>query len=150
MSFPCFRRFKADSGLLMKRELVITPNPIDEQSLAGTRQVSAGAGAVVSFMGYVRGTEDGAPILALQYEAFQEMAEHQFSLIFDQVEARWPVASVRVVHRVGTVDTSQPSLWVEVIAPHRAEAFAACQWLVDEMKKVVPIWKKPVPVTAAR
>ena len=51
--------------------------------------------------------------------------------------------SVRLVHRVGMVKVNEPSLWVEVVTPHRGEAFAACQWLIDEMKRVVPIWKKP-------
>ena len=72
------------------------------------------------------------------------MAEHQFHLLFDQVEKRWPVESIRLVHRTGAVAVGEPSLWVEVIAPHRAEAFAACQWLIDEMKRVAPIWKKPL------
>ena len=52
--------------------------------------------------------------------------------------------SVRLVHRVGVVKVNEPSLWVEVVAPHRGEAFAACQWLIDEMKRTVPIWKKAV------
>ncbi len=127
----------------MKRELLISQDPIDETRLGSGRVVPADMGAVVCFMGYVRGTEAGDPIEALEYESFREMAEHQFSLLFDQLEARWPVSSVRLVHRVGLVNASEPSLWVEIVAPHRGEAFAACQWLVDEMKRVVPIWKKP-------
>jgi molybdopterin synthase catalytic subunit len=70
------------------------------------------------------------------------MAEHQFGLLLDAIEKRWPVESVRLVHRIGMVKVNEPSLWVEVVAPHRGEAFAACQWLIDEMKKVVPIWKR--------
>lgn len=127
----------------MKRELRITWDPIDERGLAAGRMMPPDMGAVVCFMGYVRGTEGGTPIESLEYESFQQMAEHQFGLLFDQLEARWPVSSLRLVHRVGVVKACEPSLWVEVIAPHRAEAFAACQWLVDQMKKVVPIWKKP-------
>jgi molybdopterin synthase catalytic subunit len=73
------------------------------------------------------------------------MAEHQFNLLFDEMAKRWPIESVRLVHRIGVVKVNEPSLWVEVVAPHRGEAFAACQWLIDEMKRVVPIWKKPVP-----
>ena len=99
-------------------------------------------GAVVSFLGLVRDTEGEARISALEYEVFEEMARHQFGLMFDELEKRWPIESVRLVHRVGVVKVNEPSLWVELIAPHRAEAFAACQWLVDEMKRVVPIWKK--------
>ncbi len=101
-------------------------------------------GAVVCFLGVVRGVEEGAAISALEYETFQKMAERQFNLLFEEMEKRWPVESVRLVHRVGVVKVSEPSLWVEVIAPHRGEAFAACQWLIDEMKRTVPIWKKPV------
>ena len=101
-------------------------------------------GAVVYFLGVVRGTEEGAAIQAIDYESFQAMAEHQFNLLFDEMEKRWPIESVRLVHRVGVVQVNEPSLWVEVVAPHRQEAFAACQWLIDEMKRIVPIWKKPI------
>jgi molybdopterin synthase catalytic subunit len=128
----------------MRRELSITNEPIDEAALLSRRKLSSGMGAVVYFMGVVRGTEAGQSIGALEYEAFQRMAEHQFHLLFDTMEKRWPVESVRLVHRCGVVQVSEPSLWVEVVAPHRAEAFAACQWLIDEMKRVVPIWKKPL------
>jgi molybdopterin synthase catalytic subunit len=128
----------------MKRELRITTDPIDEAGLARQRVASQGAGAVALFLGIVRGSEDGMPIRAIDYETFQEMAEHQFQLLFDQMRQRWPVESVRLVHRMGVVPVNEPSLWVEIIAPHRAEAFAACQWLIDEMKRVVPIWKKPL------
>jgi len=103
-------------------------------------------GAAVYFLGVVRGTEEDRPILALDYEAFKPMAEHQFNLLFDQAEKKWPLESVRVVHRLGLVLTGEASLWIEVIAPHREEAFAACQFIVSEMKRVVPIWKKPFPL----
>ena len=128
----------------MKRQLAIASAPIDEAALVRSRMLSAEAGAVVCFTGVVRGSEDGHTISAIEYEAFQQMAEHQFHLLFDEMEKRWPVESVRLVHRVGVVKVNEPSVWVEVIATHRAETFAACQWLIDEMKRVVPIWKKPI------
>jgi len=128
----------------MKRELHIGPEPVDETLFTARRAMSAGMGAVVCFSGVVRGQEDGAAIEAIEYEAFQKMAEHQFHLLFDQMEKRWPIESVKLAHRVGVVKVNEPSLWVEVVAPHRGEAFAACQWLIDEMKRVVPIWKKPI------
>src|SRR6476469_3592469 len=106
--------------------------------------MSAASGAVVYFIGVVRETEDGKVIKAIDYETFEKMADHQFSLLFDEMEKRWPLESVRLVHRVGVVKVNEPSLWVEIVAPHRGEAFAACQWLIDEMKRVVPIWKKPL------
>ncbi len=128
----------------MQRSLLITPEPIDEAALVGRRKLSTGMGAAVYFTGVVRGDEAGEPIRALEYEAFTRMVEHQFNLLFDELEKRWPLESVRLVHRVGPVPVNAASLWVEVVAPHRAEAFAACQWLIDEMKRVVPIWKKPM------
>lgn len=128
----------------MKREVTITTEPIDEAGLLARRAMSPGMGAAVYFAGVVRGTEDGVPISAIDYEAFQKMAQHQFELIFRELQRRWPVESVRIVHRLGRVKVNEPSLWVEVVAAHRGEAFAACQFLIDEMKRVVPIWKQPL------
>ncbi len=128
----------------MKRQLIITHEQIDEAALTAGRSASPSMGAIIHFLGVVRGTEGEAMISAIEYEAFQKMAEHQFGLLFDEMEKRWPIESVRLVHRIGVVKVSEPSLWVEIIAPHRGEAFAACQWLIDEMKRVVPIWKKPL------
>src|SRR6266704_2754925 len=128
----------------MLRHLLITPNPLDEPLLLAARKMSDRMGAAVYFLGVVRDSEQGQSIKALEYESFQRMAEHQFNLLFDQMEKRWPIESIRVVHRIGIIKVNEPSLWVEVISPHRGEAFAACQWLIDEMKKAVPIWKKPL------
>jgi molybdopterin synthase catalytic subunit len=128
----------------MKRQLTINAEPIDEPALMAQRTMSGGMGAAVYFAGIVRGTEGDTAIKAIEYEAFHKMAEHQFGLLFDEMEKRWPIESVRLVHRLGVVNVNEPSLWVEVVAPHRGEAFAACQWLIDEMKRVVPIWKKPL------
>jgi molybdopterin synthase catalytic subunit len=128
----------------MKRWLRIQTEPIDEARLAADRSISRGIGAVVYFLGVVREQEGDATIAGLDYEAFEKMAVHQFGKIFDAVEQRWPVESIRLVHRTGPVRVNESSLWVEVTAPHRGEAFAACQFLIDEMKKVVPIWKRPL------
>ena len=128
----------------MKRQFIITTKLIDESALLGQRKMSHGMGAAIYFLGVVRETEGEEKISAIEYEAFQKMAGHQFEIIFQEIEKRWPIESIRVVHRVGVVKVNEPSLWVEVIAPHRSEAFAACQWLIDEMKRAVPIWKKPV------
>ena len=128
----------------MKRQLTLTPDPINEPALVTGRLLSSGMGAVVNFLGVVRGSEDGQAISAIEYEAFEKMVTHQVNLLFDELEQRWPIESVRLVHRIGVVKVNEPSLWVEVVAPHRGEAFAACQWLIDEMKRVVPIWKRPL------
>jgi molybdopterin synthase catalytic subunit len=128
----------------MKRQLTIASEPIDEAALLAQREMSSGMGAAIYFLGVVREAEGAEKISAIDYEAFHQMAERQFNLLFDEIEKRWPIESVRLVHRVGVVKVGEPSLWVEIIAPHRGEAFAACQWLIDEMKQVVPIWKKPL------
>lgn len=127
----------------MKCHLTITTDPIDEALLSGNRQTSSEAGAVIVFSGIVRGTEDENSISGIDYEAHEAMARHQFEKIFDAVAEQWPIESIRLIHRIGPVRVKEPSLWVEVIAGHRGEAFAACQWLIDEMKQKVPIWKHP-------
>jgi molybdopterin synthase catalytic subunit len=124
----------------MKTQLTLTSNPIPES----TPLMTDGMGAVVTFHGVVRGTEDGEPIRAIDYEANEPMVRHQFELIFAAIEKQWPIESIHLIHRVGEVAENDPSLRVEVIAPHRAEAFAACQFLIDEMKAKVPIWKRAV------
>ena len=128
----------------MKRHFVITDQPIDEAALVSSRTALKGMGAAVYFSGIVRDLEEGSTIKALEYEAFRPMAERQFHLIFDQVQNQWPVESIRLVHRLGRVPVGETALWVEVIAPHRGEAFAACLYVIEEMKRLVPIWKKPV------
>ena len=130
--------------MLMKRELTLTKQPIEEAALLAKRAMSAAMGAAVYFAGVVRGSEEGAVIQAIDYESFEKMVRHQFELIFQEIEKRWPIESVRLVHRLGVVKVGEPSLWVEIVAPHRGEAFAACQFLIDEMKRTVPIWKKAI------
>ena len=129
----------------MKQEILITREAIDGSALAAARASGPGMGAVVHFLGVVRGSEEGEPIEAIDYTAFVQMAEVQFQKLLDEAARRWPLESVRVVHRLGVVRVGEPSLWMEVVSPHRAEAFDACRWIIDEMKRVVPIWKRPVP-----
>ncbi len=129
----------------MHRSLLLTASPIDEVDLIRSRPAATTCGAVLVFNGIVRGEESGAAIGGLDYEAFERMAIHQFDRLFDELETRWPrVESLRLVHRTGPVAAGETSLWLEIRSPHRAEAFAAGQWLIDEMKRVVPIWKRPM------
>jgi molybdopterin synthase catalytic subunit len=134
----------------MKRAVRITTAAIDEAALASIRAISRSVGAVIAFQGIVRESEGVAKIVGIEYEAFEAMAQHQFQKILTEIEARWPIESVRIVHRIGFVAANEASLWVEVTAGHRGEAFAACQYLIDQMKLRVPIWKRPIesPATA--
>jgi len=133
----------------MKRSLTISTDPIDEAALVAAREASDGMGAANYFSGIVRAQEGETTIAAIDYEAFHEMAKHQFNLIFDEIEQKWPIESIRLVHRIGVVKVNESSLWVEIIAPHRGESFEVCQWLIDQMKLKVPIWKKPISTTDA-
>ncbi len=132
----------------MKSDLLITTNPIEQAKLASSAPLLPSMGAVIHFQGVVRNAEANGAILGLEYEAFAKMAQHQFELIFHELEERWPIHSVRLVHRIGFVAAGEASLWIEIVAPHRGEGFAACQHLIDEMKRRVPIWKKPIPVSS--
>ncbi|MSR66276.1 MAG: molybdenum cofactor biosynthesis protein MoaE [Pedosphaera sp.] len=129
----------------MHRLVTLTRDPIFDSAYISQRSMTPAMGAAMSFSGIVRGKENGETISAIDYEANEPMALHQFDLLFDLIEQRWPmIETVRVVHRLGSVPVGEPSVWIEVIAPHRAEAFAAGQFLIDEMKRTVPIWKKMV------
>ena len=124
-------------------ELLITDQPIADAE-AAPRPGGGASGAVVVFWGVVRDLEAGAKIAALDYTAFCPMAEHQFRKLLAEVRARWPVQRVRVVHRLGVVPVGEASLLVRVESAHRAEAFAAAQFIINELKQRVPIWKETV------
>jgi molybdopterin synthase catalytic subunit len=101
------------------------------------------AGAIVDFYGVVRALEDEREIDGIDYEAHWSMARHQLSRIGSAAAEKFALERVIIHHRVGFVPTGQSSLWLRVAAQHRAEAFAAGKWIVDELKRKVPIWKHP-------
>ena len=103
----------------------------------------AGAGAIIDFWGIVRPIEDGREIEGIDYEAHREMAEYQLKRIAEQAAERFGLKLVIVHHRFGFIAVGQASLFLRVASPHRSEGFRASQWIVDEFKKIVPIWKRP-------
>ena len=107
-------------------------------------------GGVVDFWGVVRRTEEGEPISGIEYEAHRAMSEHQLRAIAEEGVRNFSIMQLEVVHRIGFVAVGEASLLVRVCCKHRAEAFRACSWMVDELKKRVPIWKHPrfAPVMA--
>ena len=129
----------------MEHQLQLTEAPLDEAALLRARPPLTETGAVLTFAGVVRRLEAEQPIVAIDYEAYRDMVVHQFDHLFKTVEKRWPVQAVRLVHRVGRVRVGEASLWLEVRAPHRQDAFEASQWLIGEMKRRIPIWKRPQP-----
>ncbi|HSH40420.1 MAG TPA: molybdenum cofactor biosynthesis protein MoaE [Chthoniobacterales bacterium] len=100
-------------------------------------------GGIVDFWGVVRRTEDDAAISGIEYEAHRTMAEHQLRAIAEEGARSFALMQVIVLHRVGFVPVGEASLLVRICCKHRAEAFRACVWIVDELKKRVPIWKHP-------
>jgi molybdopterin synthase catalytic subunit len=100
------------------------------------------AGAVVLFLGTTRELTDGRQTVALDYEAYREMAERQLAELESEARRRWPVIECRIVHRLGRVPPTEASVAIAVSTPHRSDAFAAGQWLIDSLKRDVPIWKR--------
>lgn len=105
---------------------------------------SADSGGVVDFYGVVRGAESQEPILGIRYEAFLEMANHQLDKIARQAAEKFKIQGLLLHHRTGMVPVAEPSLFLRVSARHRGPAFEAVQWIVTELKLVVPIWKHPM------
>ena len=104
----------------------------------------ASSGGVVEFYGVVRGQEGADGIAGIDYEAYLEMARHQFDRLVEDTAARFSVHELTVHHRLGFVPVAEPSLFLRVSAAHRGPAFSAAEWFIDEMKQRVPIWKHPV------
>jgi molybdopterin synthase catalytic subunit len=120
-------------------EVLLTDAPLT----APAEQPERETGAVVDFWGVVRATENGAEIAGIDYEAHRAMAEHQLHALARDAAEQFPLKSVSIRHRIGFVAAGEPSLLLRVCSGHRAEAFAAAQWIVDRLKKRVPIWKHP-------
>ena len=123
-------------------EVLLTKERLEEPA-AAQFTVDHDSGAVVDFRGVVRSMEDGREIEGIEYEAHRTMAEHQCKLIAARAADDFGLAGVLIHHRVGFVGAGECSLFVRVISRHRAKAFEASRWIVDELKRCVPIWKHP-------
>jgi len=119
----------------------LTDRPIDVGRLLAD-VASAGAGGTVAFLGTVRRSAEDGEIAAIEYSAYEEMAEAEFDRIVAEAKARWPDARVALRHRVGLVPLGEASVAIVTAAPHRAEAYAASRFLIEETKRRAPIWKK--------
>ena len=119
------------------------------QDILDTRTVaqqvaSESDGAIVTFAGIVRGTNKGKKVLFLEYEAYPEMAIKMMERIGAEVRATWGLETLRIHHRVGRLNVGETSVVIVVSSPHRDDGFAACQYAIARLKKIVPIWKKEV------
>jgi molybdopterin synthase catalytic subunit len=104
------------------------------------------AGGIDIFLGITRSETNpqGKQLVALDYEAYAEMARQQFDALAQSARNRWPIRKIVILHRLGKVGVGEPSVLIAVSSPHRAEAFEACRWIIDTLKKDIAIWKKEV------
>jgi len=119
----------------------VTRTPIVPTALLRAMRDPA-AGAVVTFLGTTRNENAGRRVVRLEYEAFSRMAEREMRALAATATQRWTLRKVAMVHRIGIVPVGETSVAIAVSAGHRAEAFAACHWLIDRLKEIVPIWKR--------
>lgn len=121
-------------------EASITNSPLELPARAD----DPGAGAVVIFWGAVRANEGSRLITGIEYEAHPTMAEHQLRAVAENAAGKFDTREIFIRHRIGFVPVGEPSVVVQVTSGHRPAAFAASAWIIDELKRVVPIWKHPV------
>jgi molybdopterin synthase catalytic subunit len=127
----------------------LTTSCIDISSVA-RRVVPPECGATVTLDGYARKFTRDCPTgevretQYLVYEAYDEMALSEMRKLVDQAKTQFDIAHVGIVHRTGRLEIGETSVVISVAAPHRKAAFEACEWLIKELKRTVPIWKKEV------
>ena len=119
---------------------LLSETSIDAAALTAG-MVDDGAGAVVAFEGRVRNRNDGRAVLRLDYQAYARLAEAEGTRIVGEARERFDIAAARCAHRVGSLAIGELAVWVGVSAGHRDAAFAACRYIIDEVKQRVPIWK---------
>lgn len=121
----------------------LTRQPIDVGA-AARRVVPAECGATVTLDGYVRKFTRGRETFYLVYEAYESMAVKEMQKLVEQAKKDFEISNVGIIHRLGKLEIGETSVVISVAAPHRKAAFAACEWLIRELKRTVPIWKKEV------
>ena len=102
------------------------------------------AGAIDVFMGVVRDQTQERPVDRLEYEAYDRMALSEMQKIADEAHQQWPILRYTIIHRKGTLQIGEMAVLIGVATAHRADAFDACRYMIDTIKKTVPIWKKEV------
>ena len=121
----------------------LTNDPLDINSVA-RRVVPPECGATVTLDGYVRKFTKGRETQHLFYEAYVPMALKEMQKLIQQAKRDFEISNIGIVHRLGMLEIGETSVIISVAAPHRRAAFAACEWLIRELKRTVPIWKKEV------
>jgi molybdopterin synthase catalytic subunit len=113
-----------------------------DAEISRLRKKYKNTGAVVTFVGIARDFSKGKPIESLFFEHYPGMAEKKLNHVRDEAISRFNILDIGIIHRVGKIDIAENIVLIISISQHRKEAFLACQWCIDELKKIVPIWKK--------
>jgi molybdopterin synthase catalytic subunit len=119
----------------------LTVEPLDVGAIT-RRVVPADCGATVALDGYVRQWTGGKETLYLVYEAYEAMALSEMKKLAVEARRQFEIAHIGIVHRLGKLEIGETSVCIAVAAPRRRAAFAACEWLIRELKRSVPVWKK--------
>jgi molybdopterin synthase catalytic subunit len=123
-------------------EIVYEDISVDE---VASRLADRAVGAIVTFVGVVRGSTDGRETLYLEYEAYPEMAIQTLEQVAGEVQERWlEVREVAIVHRAGRVEVGETAIVIALSAAHRRQTFDALHYAIDRIKEIVPIWKREV------
>ena len=123
-------------------QFLVTHDPLAvDQVLRAVSVPHEPSGAITSFVGLVRGTNQGRTVQRLEYEAYEPMAIRAFELIDTEARDCWPDVTLAVHHRLGTLAVGDISVAIAAASPHRAESFAACRYAIERIKQIAPIWK---------
>ena len=123
------------------KPFAFSPAPLEPETYR-TALADPTAGAYAAFEGWVRNHNEGLAVTRLEYEGFEALALKEGERIVKEATERFGVVNAACVHRLGSLDIGDLAVWVGVSSRHRAEAFAACRYIIDEVKHRVPIWKK--------
>ena len=121
----------------------ITRAPIDLTRLL-TAVAGPGRGGTALFVGSVRRGDEDGPVARIDYHAYDDMLEAEVGRILDEARAQWPGTGIAAQHRLGTVPAGEASIAVAAAAPHRAEAFTACRYVIEQAKQRLPVWKREI------
>jgi len=119
----------------------ITKDPIDPDRLRD-ELIDDRAGAYVGFEGWIRNHNEGQDVLRLEYEVYEPLALSEGDKVISEAKKKFPLLHAECVHRSGSLEIGECAVWVGVTSAHRDEAFAACRYIIDQVKVRLPIWKK--------
>lgn len=121
----------------------LSPERLDPTALR-THLISRAAGAYCSYEGWVRDHNDGKAVAALHYHGYPELAQSMASIIIEEAKIKYSILAASIAHRIGSLEIGDGAVWVGVTARHRGDSFQACQYIVENVKHRLPIWKKEI------